>query len=684
MKFIKYFSELNKSDTGIAGGKGASLGEMFRAGFPIPPGFVVLSQAFDRFLRDTDLIVEVEAQLKKVNPKKINTVDDASEILRQLINKEKMPKEIQRQVLEGFEKLGAKYTAVRSSATAEDSKTASWAGELESYLGIQRKDLIKYVQQCWSSLFTPRAIFYRIEKGLGGKNVSVAVVAQKMIESEVAGVCFTVHPVTQDRNQMVIEASWGLGESVVSGKVTPDTYIINKSELKTQSSKVNEIVLDKSVNEQFTEITRQGQTTKERPVPKQRAGKQCLSDKKIIELAKICQKIERHYGFPCDIEWALEKGKLYIVQSRPVTTLMPEAPKTEPLVLLGVWNVLPLEAWRWFADASIDKLEKLTGVRLRIFTYIKEELNYEAIFEYELNQLREKFEQQRKKKEYINKIYKDFYKEVPPLEKYMLDLEQKNINKLTDQELAFAIQKLADLWANITMQIWYAVFLDIWYPSENQNKAVKKIAAKARDYTGCLHERSNKVEHKLYIEAAKRMKIDSKGINYLFPNEITDGLLNNVFYAKEIKRRSEFCVNASVEGKWAIYSGKKARGLFKKYQPPSVGNEALSELAGTPANGGKITGLARIIRRDIDFDKFKNGEILVVLQTMVHYLPIMKKSKAIVTEFGGLTSHAAIVSREINKPCIVGITNLLASVKDGDLVEVDANRGIIKILKKAK
>ena len=223
-----------------------------------------------------------------------------------------IPKQIEKNILSAFDQLKAKYVAVRSSATAEDSATASWAGELESYLGIQRKNLIKSVQQCWSSLFTPRAIFYRIEKKLSVQHVSVAVVIQKMLESEVAGVCFTVHPVTRDHNQMVIEASWGLGESVVSGKVTPDTYIVNKEKMS---------ILDISVAKQTTEIIRVGQITQERKVPIAKANQQCLSDKNILELAKICQNIEKHYGFPCDIEWAQEKGKFYIVQSRPITTL---------------------------------------------------------------------------------------------------------------------------------------------------------------------------------------------------------------------------------------------------------------------------------------------------------------------------------------------------------------------------
>ncbi len=310
--YILPFEKISKKDVDIAGGKGASLGEMTKAKILVPPGFIVLASAFDRFLEETDINLEVKAQLKKVDPKKTTTVDDASEVLRQLINRYSMPKDIEKAVLEAYDKLRAKYVAVRSSATAEDSKIASWAGELESYLGITKKDLINKVQKCWSSLFTPRAIFYRIEKGLDGKEVSVAVVVQKMVEAETAGVVFTAHPVTKDKNQMVIEASYGLGESVVAGKVTPDTYVLDKKD---------ETIIDININVQTTQIKRVGTKTKTIPIPKKLQDKQVLFGKQIIKLAKICKKIEKHYSFPCDIEWAIEKNKIYIVQSRPITTL---------------------------------------------------------------------------------------------------------------------------------------------------------------------------------------------------------------------------------------------------------------------------------------------------------------------------------------------------------------------------
>src|SRR3989338_8858866 len=178
MQFIKNFKEISKLDVSIAGGKGASLGEMTQAEIPVPYGFVVLSNAFEIF--------------------------------------------------KSFKRLGAKYVAVRSSATSEDSASAAWAGQLESYLNTTEKNLLENVKKCWASLFTPRAIFYRFEKNLHTSKISVAVVIQKMIESDVSGIAFSVHPVTQDKNQLIIESAYGLGEAIVSVQITPDGYVVEK------------------------------------------------------------------------------------------------------------------------------------------------------------------------------------------------------------------------------------------------------------------------------------------------------------------------------------------------------------------------------------------------------------------------------------------------------------------------
>lgn len=312
MTMIKPFSELRKTDAAIAGGKGASLGEMTNAGIPVPPGFVILAEVFDRFLAETDLTQEVQAQLDKVNHEDMASVENASEVLHSLITSAEMPVDIAAEIVAAHEKLGSEFVAVRSSATAEDSSAASWAGELESYLNTTRDQLLANVKRCWASLFTPRAIVYRTEKNMKDTHVSVAVVVQKMVQSEVAGITFTVHPVTRDYHQMIIEACWGLGELIVGGMVTPDGYVIDKRD---------GTLIDVNVSEQEEMLVRGPEGNRREAVPVDKKEMQKISSEQIRTLGDICQGIEKHYGFPCDIEWAMESGTFYIVQSRPITTL---------------------------------------------------------------------------------------------------------------------------------------------------------------------------------------------------------------------------------------------------------------------------------------------------------------------------------------------------------------------------
>lgn len=275
--FIKNFTELSKKDTQLAGGKGASLGEMTQVGIPVPPGFVITTKTFNKFF---------------------NT---------------KITKEIKEEILREFEKLNSDFVAVRSSASVEDSLTASWAGQLESFLNTDKNHLLENVKKCWASLFSPRAISYRAKKEMGKINVSVAVVVQAMIQSEVSGICFTVHPVTKNNNQMIIEAGYGLGEAIVSGQITPDSYVVHKDDYE---------IIDINIAKQEKKIIRNpdgGNYWVD--IEKDLQGKQKSTNEQIIELAKICLNIEKYYGFSCDIEWGLYKDKFYIVQSRPITTL---------------------------------------------------------------------------------------------------------------------------------------------------------------------------------------------------------------------------------------------------------------------------------------------------------------------------------------------------------------------------
>lgn len=311
--FVLPFERLSMKDAHLAGGKGASLGEMTRVGISVPSGFVVLTSAFEKFIEETDLDVEIDAALDAVNHEEIHTVEAASERIQELILEAEAPANIQAAIMEHFRKLNTRFVAVRSSATAEDSSTAAWAGQLNSYLNTSEDDLLKNVKKCWASLFTPRAIFYRFEKELRKQKISVAVVVQKMIESEVSGIAFSVHPITQDRNQIIVEAGFGLGEAIVSGQVTPDSYVVEKQTWR---------IIDKNVNEQERAIVRkEGGGDEWITIPKEKATAQKLTDEEFTDLAKLIAKIENHYGFPVDVEWARENGKFFIVQSRPITTL---------------------------------------------------------------------------------------------------------------------------------------------------------------------------------------------------------------------------------------------------------------------------------------------------------------------------------------------------------------------------
>lgn len=318
MTYVKHFKKLTKDSVSEAGGKGASLGEMTNAGIAVPPGFVVLASAFDRFIEETDLKEEIEARIAEVNPEDTNSIAKASAVLRDAISDTPMPADLEDEIMSAYGELDSEFVAVRSSATAEDSEVASWAGELDTFLNTEKHNLLDKVKECWSSLFTPRAIFYRYEKNLAESYVGVAVVVQKMIQSEISGIAFTVHPVTEDYDQMIIEAGYGLGEAIVSGSVTPDSYVVSKSEMS---------ILDIHVGHQLKKLSKlqNGKTEDGEPNEWIELGeegkKQKLTGRQIIQAAEQFITIEKHYGFPCDIEWAIEKGELYITQSRPITTL---------------------------------------------------------------------------------------------------------------------------------------------------------------------------------------------------------------------------------------------------------------------------------------------------------------------------------------------------------------------------
>ena len=664
--FIKTFQELSKNDTAIAGGKGASLGEMTKAGIPVPPGFVVLATAFDKFLEETDLDVEIEAFLHKVNHKDINSVERVSTQIRGLITKAEFSKDIAQDIVKAFIKLNAKFVAVRSSATAEDSTVASWAGELESYLNTTNANLLENVKRCWSSLFTPRAIFYRFEKKMHTTKVSVAVVVQTMIQSEVAGVCFTVHPVTKDYDQMVIEGGFGLGEAIVGGKITPDTYVIHKKDWE---------ILDKNISQQTIMITRDKNINIEKEVPKLKQGKQKLGDEKIIQLAQLCQKIETHYSHPQDIEWAFEKGKFYIVQSRPITTL-PKHPFIRQFQKFFTREI-PLIVIEYWHRGEYKELHKI----------LKETTHFNPLFVRNKNSLTDVYYDINNPDTALQPLF-DYFKKNPnefdQLSKEF-KFKQKQISDLLNN---FKIRSFSELFDNIA-EAWG--YLPIWVQFGSADK--NNVVADSIEKSYRLRDKFQEVEYKTgevllsaiknkYFKLEKYADVISaqEAINNAIPDliELKNRKDGFVYFEGQIITRiskKDFAVRNQISFVEDLITIGESDLHNKK-----IGDENTKFIKGKVAYPGLVRGRVRVIMSKDDLNTIQSGEILVTSMTTPEYIPALKKAAAFVTDEGGITSHAAVVARELKKPCIIGTKNATQRLKDGDLVKVDASKGIVKII----
>ncbi|MTI67341.1 MAG: phosphoenolpyruvate synthase [Firmicutes bacterium] len=330
MKNILWFNEIDKEDISLVGGKGANLGELTQKGVNVPPGFCVTASAYDNFIKITNIKEKIETILNNIDIEDNKNLTDGSKKIRKLITNLEIPKDIKEDIVNSYKDFSEKVNvknpdvAIRSSATAEDLPDASFAGQQDTYLEISGiEEVLNYVKKCWASLWTSRAIYYRENKGFDHLDVSLSVVVQKMVNSKKSGVMFTANPINNSKKQLMINASWGLGEAVVSGIVTPDEYIVNKDDKNISEKNIADknVMIVKKEN---------GQGTVEIDVKEylgyEKVTEECLDDLELNKLVKDALLIEELYKSPQDIEWALDMdtGELYILQSRPITTLKEE------------------------------------------------------------------------------------------------------------------------------------------------------------------------------------------------------------------------------------------------------------------------------------------------------------------------------------------------------------------------
>ena len=316
-KPVLWLDEIRSEDIGMVGGKGASLGEMTAAGLPVPPGFVVTAQTYRDFIEETGIDGEL-FEAVDVDSDDSDALAEAEARAEELILETEIPGDVRSDILAAYDDLddGKAFVAVRSSATAEDLPSASFAGQQDTYLNITREDLIDRIKDCWASLFTQRAIYYRNEQGFDHDIVDIAVVIQRMVDADKSGVMFTSHPSTGEP-KLIIEAAWGLGEAVVSGSVSPDNYVIDRETGDVLST----TVADKKIMMVKDEET--GETV-EREVPEDRRNAQVL-DEELDRLVELGERAETHYDEPQDIEWAIVDDEVFMLQSRPITTISEDA-----------------------------------------------------------------------------------------------------------------------------------------------------------------------------------------------------------------------------------------------------------------------------------------------------------------------------------------------------------------------
>lgn len=768
MKFTRIFRELNKGDANIAGGKGASLGEMTQAGIPVPPGFVVLSTTFDEFIKYADLVQEIEAVLDTVDHKKTHTVESASEKIQSLIKNAVMPENIANEILNEFKVLGAQFVAVRSSATAEDGQDHAWAGQLDSYLNTREDYLLEKVKHCWASLFTPRAVFYRFEKGLHTTQISVAVVVQKMVQSEVSGIAFSVHPVKEDYNQLIIEAGYGLGEAIVSGSITPDSYVVEKDPRS---------IIDVNIADQKRAIVNSDTGNEWVVVENEKRELQKLSSEQILVLSQIIMNIENHYGFPCDIEWAYERGKFYIVQSRPITTLRKNAPSQDNGIAKKPWKKLAMrtqDVLHWdininvrrekiwvgpvFFTSSNDLIIKNGNMLASFYAKnppIDERTNIREFCITQSTQLDNALE------EAVNLIDKSL-RLVPGTTKKDFQMLHKHLRQNISLMLFGLIcnivpveilkNSMGDNFTKLEEVLLLPHRATILTREAKEISSIQKqlldhdkdwLQEKAQflaDHFGFIHSEyiSKPWNAILYVEAIKGVVVEVREhrefdktqfsqyelwlidiiqkLSYLHDEgktavvranwalretakalgvgdtilRLTESELNNWIESGDLPDTSELKVREShyvIISNGAEHFFKSGEQEVKKVIEQEGIQEYVGEaehsdlLKGKIASSGFARGRVRLVFTQEDSRKLVEGEILVSGMTTPAYIDAMRKAAAYVTDEGGVICHAAIVAREFGKPCVVGAKIATQVLKDGDMIEVDADNGVVRVVK---
>lgn len=799
---IVYLKDIKPEDE--VGGKGFNLAKMMQNNFNVPDGFVIKYSAFKNHINK-----DIEELVNKCDADDEDNLRATSNQIINILKTYTISDEIKKEIIDSYRQLNCKFVAVRSSAISEDGKSNAWAGQLETFLNIDENNLIESVIKCWESNFSPRALFYRV-KNRFTSDLSMAVIVQKMIQSDASGVAFSINPTTNDKNEICIEAVLGLGESIVSGKVTPDTYIIDKDiysikskDIRTQTTKL--IMINNQNN--WT-------TNHECNIQK-------VDDNQILALSKIIKDIENLYKYPVDVEWAIENGIIYILQCRPITTYK-DNEIVSTIQNAGNWIFYVSRKFNWFVENTeisstlksyqqeiygfdlstqnylclngdeyslesdfdlfckkldnyfeqdVSFFEKFAKIEIDIVDEIKEAIttlennnyknaNYSELLRYFklFNDIYIKsfiagmtrpddYLEYKLKKELANLNYSDAeidkifskvatcpnyyplaYSEEPldllriakkyknneridelideHIKKYSwikgpLEMENmvydkddyiQRILNLVEDNIDEKIDNIINVRKNIEQD--YINILEQY----NFNIRIVKLIKAIRDFIFLRTYTTEFSDHLFFVgrttilkEISNRINIQLSDLIMLEDKEIVDILNNNGKISDTIidalnQRKIGFAIiwlNGNVQtlfGNESILVQEEISKVFKTSSSNEINTNTI--ILGNIANKGKVQGIAKVLNNYNDIYKVNRGDILVASMTTPDLISAMEKASGFITDEGGITCHAAILSREFDVPCIVGTVDATKKIHDGDLVELDAYNGRINILKK--
>lgn len=700
MKFIKNIKDLTTQDFLSVGAKAANLSKMSKVGFSVSPAFVINAAAFFEFLKFNKLDKKIESALAKFSEKDLPAIEEFSQIISQEIIKSSLSINLQKEIESSFKILGAKYVAVRSSSSSEDSKGSAWAGQLDTFLQVKKSDLILNIKKTWASLFSVRAIFYRLANKQGKRKISVSVIIQKMVESEVAGIAFSLNPVNSNNLEILIEAAYGLGEAIVSGQVTPDRYFLVKKPL---------LLLEKEIVCQ-KKYLKAGTLNTWKKVANKMSDKSKLSEEQIFELAALVLRLESFFSYPIDVEWALEKGKFYIMQSRPITVLTKVKKK-------NLYSYIESQKWFWGIRPEKNLLlYSARGKSYRNFLQKDYGLEFTETFllplkrnlpvrTFNLWQTKvfhalsqdKLYKNPRLILDYIKKSY-DSYKQLELLRKKIcqkIDSDKYSLVRI----LLLKILKEYEL-VNALFIINFSLGMKL-EENKKQLRNSKSLLAAHDKWRNTVAFYDEELLTDLFIAieylfSKSNLILEPKQlIYYLTKNEFQKFLQDKLSLIKIkniIKKRQK---NSFIYLGFRNYPKEiiDEAKLVKKIKKHFLKKEkSLLAKDGDLLKGQVVYKSSKIIKGKAILVKDKRSlvkkshllknKILLASQTTPHYIPYLQTVKAIVTEEGGLTCHAAILAREFKIPCLVGVRNVTKFFKDNDDVKIDMENGRIYKIKK--